>query len=412
MLDRVGRALINVVAGIAVVRHLGAGDFGVLSFAISLTGLFTVLAGLGLDDILVRDLADQKRAGGTWRAAWRLRLSAAMLAFFVTIGVACVWRPAEPRVWLITTIVAAGIVFTPAELVDFWFQAKARMKPPAIARQTALWTAAGVRLVLVAANAPLSAFALAAAAEAILVACSLGWLFRQEGWKPANEGGIENHTKRLLREGWPLLASGFLVTVTMQADRLLLGRLANDATVGCYAAAARLTEVLHALPLALGAAAMPRLVTLYREGDGAYWRVAQRIVFGAVLATTGCAAFFSFFSPSIVAFVFGSAYAESAAMLAVHVWTLVFVAMVTLRTRMLVIAAGTRWVLIMSLLTAVLNVAANLMLIPRLGGLGAALAAAGAWAFSAIVAPWLFPVTRRLTLHILRGAGPTGQPIR
>lgn len=412
MFDRAGRALINIVAGIAVARHLGPEDFGVLSFATALAGIFAVLAGLGLDDILVRDLADGPRAGGTWRAAWQLRLSAATLAFVAAVGMVYVWRPAEPRVWLITAIVAAGLVFTPADLVDFWFQARARMRPPAMARQLALWTAATGRLLLVAADAPLTAFSWAAAAEAALVAGALGWLFRQERWRPQEAAGAEDHGRRLLREGWPLLASGFFVMVTMQADRLLLGRLAGDAAVGIYAVAARLTEVLYALPLAFGAAVMPQLVALHRAGDSAYWSVARRTFVGAALAAVGCATFFSLFASGIVALVFGSGYAESAGVLAVHVWTLVFVTMVSLRTRLLVIAAGARWVLTMSSLTAALNLAANLVLIPRHGGLGAAWAAAGAWAFSAVVAPWLFPVTRHLTLHTLRGMGPVPPPTR
>lgn len=409
--DRAGRALINVVAGVAVARHLGPGDFGVLSFATSLAGLFAVVTGLGLDEILVRDLVDPARSGGTWRAAWRLRLGAAWLAFAGAIAVAILARPGEPRVWLIAGIVAGGMIFGPADLVDLWFQARSRMRPPAVARQVALWTAAALRLLLVALDAPLIAFAWAVLAEAAIVAGALGWLYRGEKEKPA-PGDAAGHGRRLLQEGWPLLASGFLVMMTMQSDRLLLGRIAGDAEVGLYAAAARLTEVLHALPLALGAAVMPRLVALHRADTAAYWQLARRTVLGAAAATFVAAAMLTLLAPWIIGIVFGRRYAGASDILAIHGWTLVFVTVVSLRTRLLVIAAGTGWVLIMSLLTAALNLVANLVLIPRYGGVGAAWAAASAWAFSALIVPCFFPVTRELMWQVLGGKGAAPRATR
>jgi len=39
-----------------VARYLGADRFGILSFVMSFTALFSAIGGLGLDDILVRQL--------------------------------------------------------------------------------------------------------------------------------------------------------------------------------------------------------------------------------------------------------------------------------------------------------------------------------------------------------------------
>ncbi len=410
MFDRLGRMIINFVVGVAVARHLGPADFGVLSYATASASIFAVFAGLGLDELLVRDLVRESEAGATWRAAWQLRLAAALVAFGGVVVMTVLGRPDAPQLWGVVAIVAVGLLFTPVDLVDSWFLAQSRMRPPAMARQAALWIAAAWRLVLVAVGAGLLAFAFAILIESALVGAALLWVLRRSKGPIPSTASVATERRRLLTEGWPLMVSGLLVTVTMQADRLLLGRFCGDMAVGTYAVAARLTEVCYALPLALGAAVMPRLAVLYREETAEYWRLARRAFFGLGLVGLVGSGLASALAAVLVPLIFGARYADSARILAVHVWVLAFVFMVSMRSRMLVIEAGTRWVLSMSLLTALLNVGTNILLIPRHGAMGAAVAAVAAWAFSALVAPWFFAATRRLNRNLLGLVAPAQRP--
>lgn len=402
LLDRVGRTLVALVASVAVVRHLGPADFGTLSYAVALVGIVTALAGLGLDDILVRDLTNPVRAAAAWRSAWSLRLGAAAVGYLATLGLIRLLRPDAPEVWAITAIVAAGLFFSPGDLVEFWFQSRQRMRPPALVRQAVMWAAAAWRLALVAGGATLPVFAWANVAEVAVLCVALLWLYRREQWRPEPARDLRGEAGRLLREGWPLALSGLLVVLTMQMDRLLLGRHAGDAAVGVYAAAARFTEVLYALPVALGAAVMPRLATLHREDPAGYRREARRVFWGVGAVGLVLSAVVSLLAPWFVPLVLGARYGEAARIFSAHVWALAGVCLVSLRSRFLVIEGGTRWIFSISLLTALFNFSANLLLIPRHGGLGAAWATVGAWVFSAAVAPWFFPATRTLTLNLLR----------
>jgi PST family polysaccharide transporter len=403
MFDRVGRMMINLVVGVAVARHLGPADFGVLSFATALTSIFAVLVGLGIDEILVRDLVRERQRSGAWKAAWQLRLAAAAVAYLGALLAACLWRGDSPRTWGVVAIVAAGLLFAPADLLDLWFQARGQMKPPAMARQLALWLAGAWRLVLVAIGAPLNAFALASVVEAAMVAIALTWAFRNKRDRSSPAAAASLERWRLLREGWPMLASGLLVTITMQADRLLLSRYGGDAVVGIYAVAARVTEVFYAVPLALGAAVMPQLAALRLKNEAGYWRLARQVFVGLGAAGIGCSALISGLAFYLVPLIFGERYTAAVHILAIHVWSLTFVFLVSLRSRLLVIEGGTRWVLVMSLLTALIDVAGNFVLIPRYGGVGAAWTTVIAWAFSALVAPWFFPMTREVTRKTVSG---------
>lgn len=61
--ERIVGMAISFFVGVYVARYLGPGNFGLLSYAGSFVGLFVVIATLGLDNIVIRELVkDEKRS--------------------------------------------------------------------------------------------------------------------------------------------------------------------------------------------------------------------------------------------------------------------------------------------------------------------------------------------------------------
>ncbi len=394
--ERGWRTLLGLFVNIAVARYLGPESFGLLSYALGFAAIFLSLGGLGIDDVLARELVRQRpRAAALFAAGLQLKMLGAIVAFLLLLTVSWWWRPpAGPEAWKIVVLAGMGLWFLPMDAVDIWFQAHERMRPPVLARQTGLLLASLLRLVLVGVGAPLWMFALAVAIEACLIALALGWVLLCEGGELDWKGARAISRGTLLAEGVPLLASGALVTIALQADRLLLPHLAGEAATGLYAAAARFTEVFYVLPVALGAVLLPRLMALKQEGEQEYWQTARRTTAGMLLAAVLLAAALSAGGRWGLPLLLGEKYRAAGAVLAVHSWALVFISIVSLRSRLLVIEERAHGVLIMSVGTAALSVGANLWLIPHAGARGAAWAAVLTWAVSALVLPWLLPSIR------------------
>jgi Membrane protein involved in the export of O-antigen and teichoic acid len=408
--DRLGRLGIGIVVSVMVARQLGPRDFGLLSFALSLTAICAGFAGLGLDDVLIRDFsADRKGSRGLLSKAMRLRLVGSAAGYSAAVAGAVWLQPESPDVWSVVAICAASLFFGPGELVEAWFQAAMNVRPVVGVRQIAFWTATGCRLWLLWQGATLKMLAMTYVVEAGVVGVGLITAFRLRSEDPeaANLHRRESAPwLRLIREGAPLMASGVLVLCAMQADRLLLARLSGDTAVGIYAAGVRFSEVFQIIPVALGAVVLPNLTALKGRDEREYWRRARQIFWLAGLAGAAIALPVSVTAALFIPRIFGADYADSAGVLAVHVWTLGFIFMVSLRSRFFLIAAATRWVLVLSVLTAGLNLAGNFLLVPRFGATGAAWSAVAAWAFSALVAPLLFAPTRRVMRHLFAGPLP------
>ena len=52
--EKILRMFVGLFVGVWVARYLGPEQFGLLSYAQSFVGLFTIIATLGLDDVVVR----------------------------------------------------------------------------------------------------------------------------------------------------------------------------------------------------------------------------------------------------------------------------------------------------------------------------------------------------------------------
>lgn len=402
--ERVLRAVIGLGVSVAVARHLGPQDFGTLSYAVAFTAIIGVLAGLGIDEILVQKMAAHPaKAADFLTGGWRLKRQAAWVAYGITLLAAWCWRPGETRAWGVVAIVAAGMLFSPADVIGLWFQSSERMRASVVAREIALLVSAALKMALVLAGASLWAFAAATAADLMLSAWALILVWRKERVSPrgASEQSIE---RELLARGWPLAVSGLLVMAVMQMDRLWLARVLGDTAAGVYSVAARVTEIFHAIPVTLGAALLPRLASLHARDPAACWRLARRATVGMLALTVGVAAVTSVSAGKVIPWLFGRHYEASAAVLTVHVWTLVLVGMVSLRSRLLIITGASRSVLLMSVATVALNSAGNVFFVPRFGPVGAAYSALLAWGASAGVLPWIFPSIRP-TLRAWCGLG-------
>ncbi|MDQ5981155.1 MAG: hypothetical protein QG602_4133, partial [Verrucomicrobiota bacterium] len=159
--ERGWRVVLGLVVNVAVARQLGPGDFGLLSYALSLAAIGWAVGGLGIDEVLARELVrDRARAPALLAAGLRLKAVGALVAFLGLLMITAWWSADGSRARTLVVLAGAGLFFLPLDAVDIWFQAREKMRPPVLARQGALLAAALLRLLLVWTAVPLWGFAL------------------------------------------------------------------------------------------------------------------------------------------------------------------------------------------------------------------------------------------------------------
>jgi O-antigen/teichoic acid export membrane protein len=390
--EKGARLVLNVGVGFWVARHLGPAQYGALNYGLAVVGLVSLLAELGLESVVRRDLIRSAAPEATLIAtAWGLRLAGGAAAYALLVG--GMWlgwaTPAERGLLAVLGLT----LFQPALMVtDLWFQARLRAKFSVQAQVAALTAGAAMRVALIVAGATLIGFAWAVVAEAAVAVALLAVLARREGlalragaFDPALAG-------RLLREVWPLMLSGFAVILYLRIDAIMLRAMVGDTAVGIYAAAIRFTEIWYFVPMALGSSLLPALLRARERGPEAYAaRLQAYYDLSAGLAYV-LSVPIALAAPWLIRLAYGPAFAGAAPVLALHVWSSVFVFLGVARGQFLVNESFTRFYLAATVAGAALNIGLNYWLIPRHGPWGAALAtlatqAVAAWASSFCFAP-------------------------
>ncbi len=373
--DRVLRMGASLVVGVWVARYLGVQQYGLFNYALAFVALFSPIFTLGLDDVVVRHLVRQSSnkeeiLGTTFWLKFLGGIASVLLAVSTMFFLG---EHETLKIWLVTILGIAGI-FRASDTIELWFQSQVQSKYTVIAKNTAFLLNTVIKIALILTKAPLLAFALVTLAEFAMSTIGLLIVYQVKGsslwlwrWSVAT-------AKTLLKESLPLIFSGFAIMIFMRIDQVMLGQMIGDSEVGVYSAAVRISEIWYFIPGAIVSSVAPAIYAAKEKSESLYY---QRI--GQLLSLMTCISLaialpMSFLSDKIIMVMFGSGYAEAGTILAVHIWTSLFVFM-GLATSPWFIAEGLNHVSLgKTLFGAILNIILNLLLIPKYAGLGAAIA--------------------------------------
>jgi O-antigen/teichoic acid export membrane protein len=352
-------------------RALMPEAFGVIGWGIAVIGYLGLLVNFGIDRHALRLISRDRDAirdiSGT---VLSLRLVLAAILYALWLGFIAV-LDRDPLVRMVFAVQGLGL-FVTAITLDFAFQAVERMGVNA-ARQIAasLLGLAGALLlvkgagdVALAAGVTVVATGLAALGAMAVFSTRFGTL--AIGWNPPR-------WRNMLRASAPVALAGILTTIYITADLVMLGFMADAQEVGLYSASARLSVMALVPASMVGAAFLPQLAAS-RDDQPRRARIAARhaapvLVVGAVIAALAVA-----YPGQLLGIVFGDAYLPATVTLG-----LLLAASAVSCLRLCHDAALLAWDfdrerLVTLGAAAALNIALNLVLIPRFGGYGAALA--------------------------------------
>jgi O-antigen/teichoic acid export membrane protein len=215
-------------------------------------------------------------------------------------------------------------------------------------------------------------------------------------------------SKKILQSAWPILFAGLFVAINTRVDQLILYRLKGDAEVGAYSAAVKFTELLSFIPVAFTTVIFPFMCDSYNSSKEKFVFVYRRSFKYMAIIIIPVAIGTSILAEPIVNLVYGTKFHGSATILAVLIWSQIFVFMGCVNGNMLIIMNLQKILFSLTLVAAVTNILLNLWLIPTYSGLGAAIATVISYGCVGILIQGTLRQTRPIMLDYL---GATIKPI-
>ena len=395
--DRILRLGMGLVVAIWIARYLGPEQFGTYSYALALVALFSVVAALGLDGPLVRDIVRSPASRGEiLGTAFILKVIGGVLAFLLAVMTVTALRPDDTLVRWLVAIIAASVVFRSFDVIDLWFLSQTRSKYAVMAKSAAFTTVVVIKVGLILGGAPLIAFAWAGFAEVILAAIALMIAYRTDGQHLVKWGMRFARAKILIRDSYPLILSGLAVMVYMKIDQIMIGSMIGDEAVGVYSAAVHVSEVWYFVPTAIVSSLFPAIVRMRQRSDKAYLDRFQKLYDLMTWLAIAIALPITFLGGHIIIYLFGETYVEAGTVLAVHIWAAVFVFLGVASGKWYLAENMTHILFKRALTGGVINVVLNIIFIPTFGIVGAATATLISQASAAYFYDIFNPVTRNM----------------
>ena len=372
--ERVLRMVVSLFVGIYVARYLGPERFGLLSYTLSFVWLFSSLASVGLDEILVRELvkSPEQRNNLLGTVFW-LKVCGT-LVMGTTIALVLKYTVEDQQTYWMIALIALGFLFQVTNVVDFYFQSQVQSKFAVRAQVIQLILTSLFKIYLVWNQAELIWFAFALMLDQAVVAVlfllvyhwKIGWFpFFSFRWKQA---------KKLMRDAWPIIFAGMVVSFYMRIDQVMLKEMLDAKAVGVYAAAVKLCEAWYFLPTALIASIFPAVIKAKIKSKTLYDKRVQNLYDLMVWSSIAVALPTTLLADWVILILYGIDFQEAADVLRIYIWAGVFVTLGIANSKWLIAENLQRYLFIRTILGALLNVGLNLWLIPIYGIKGAAIA--------------------------------------
>lgn len=403
-LEKILRMVIGLFVGLWIARYLGPDRFGLFSYAQSFVALFAAIAALGLDRILVRELVNQEnRRDELIGTAFWLRFMGAIGVILVLV-IAVRFTSNDQHTNVIVFIIASATIFQSFNVIDFYFQSRVLSQYVVYANVTSLLISSLIKVTLIFFEAPLIAFAYVVLFDSFVLATGFVYFYVTHTPK----GYIQSlkfsrvTAVTLLRDSWPLLLSGMVISIYMKIDQVMIKEMMSSEAVGLYAAAVRISELWYFIPMVIASSLFPALISAKQQSEKLYYMRLQSLFNIMVWLAIVIAVPMTFLSDWVVEFLFGEQYYGAGSVLAVHIWAGIAVGFGVIWSYWVIIENKQHLVIIFHVLSMVLNVLLNFYLIPRLGILGAGIATAVASLVSQFVG--LLVYKRNIALKFLTKA--------
>jgi O-antigen/teichoic acid export membrane protein len=253
--------------------------------------------------------------------------------------------------------------------------------------------AALLKVILVLSQSTLIYFVIVYAVESIILSVGYITVYKINNLSFTNWYFNKQTTQRLIKDAWPLILSGIVISIYMKIDQVMIKNMLNSTEVGYYAATVKLSEAWYFIPMAICASLVPAVINAKQIGETIYLNRIQKLYDLLASISITIALPVTFLSEFIITMIYGIKYLPSASVLTLYIWAGVPVFLGVASSQYLINENLTKLAFYRTFIGMILNVILNLFLIPAYGINGAAIATLVSYSFS-VFSIGLFKNTR------------------
>ena len=303
-------------------RYLGASDFGIISFATAITGLFCILTDFGIATLTTREVARDysktyKYLGNT--GSMKIVLSLITIILLIIFVELCNYQETTRIVVYIMGV--ASIITAISGVFTSMFRAYEEMEYQSISEiLSAVSLFIGILLCIY------LKYNIIAVAAVYLIANSLVLLYNfivcSKKYGLIHLQWDTNFLKKLIYNSFPLAITSIFALIAFKINTVLLNTMLTSAATGWYTAAFNLMQALIFIPTVYSTAILPvfskLFVTSQEKLKSSYEKSLKYLAILSVPIAFGT----TVLAEKIILFMYGVGYIEAVPVLRTVIWAL------------------------------------------------------------------------------------------
>ena len=373
-LGKVVNIVIGILVGVLIARYLGPTDFGLMNYVISYISLFSVFSNFGMESIEIRELAkDNLMKNKILGTAFCIRLVLSFITIIAVFITSYIFE-ASTNTKLLIWIYSISLIFGSFEVIRNYFTSIVLNEYVVKTEISRNVIGAFIKIALLYFHAPLFWFIIALTFDFLLVASGYVLSYRTKidkikAW--TFDSGI---AKMLLKESFPLLLSGTAIIIYQKIDQIMISNMIDNASVGQFAIASKITELAIFIPMVVGQTITPVLVKARMDNIELYYKKRQQFMDIIVWSGIGMSFLMSVFAYPAIKILYGNKYLDAIPVLQIMAWKTLFVALFSASGQIIIIENNQKYAVFRNIIGCIVCIVLNFIFIPVWGIIGSAIA--------------------------------------
>ena len=402
---KIVQSLLGLVVTMLSARYLGPSGYGLINYASSIVAFVAPVMQLGLNGILVQEIVnDPEKEGETLGTALAMTFVSSFFCILGVLAFVSIANHHEPTTIIVCALYSVLLIFQALEMIQYWFQAKLKSKYTSIVMLIAYVAMSVYKIVLLATGSDIYWFALSNALDYMIIAFSLLVIYKKIGERKLSFSWQK--ARSMFAKSKHYIFSNLMITIFAQTDRIMIKLMMDDASVGYYSAAVACAGMTGFVFSAIIDSARPSIFESKKVNEQAFEKNMSRLYCVIIYFSLLQCVAITLFSPLIVNILYGSKYSPTIDALRLIVWYTTFAYLGAVRNIWILAENKQKYLWILNLSGAVVNIILNAIFIPVWGIMGAAFASLITQIFTNIIMNILIRPIKRNNVLMLKGLNP------
>ncbi|MCL4399797.1 oligosaccharide flippase family protein [Patescibacteria group bacterium] len=369
--------IIHAVLIIVAARILHADGYGVLAYALSFAGFFTIFSDIGLSSLLTREMAKRKDEEAIPYLATTFYLKLVLIT--LSIVFTAVVGPYFTKIEAVKSIIPIIAFLTAFDsMSNFFFSVTRAYNKMEIESRFVIFTEVMVTsLSLIALLIhPTPGFMAFGYTLGSGIGCLAIGIKIRKIWMPAIKHSFDKKLiKEIVSSAWPFAIMGLLGSFMINIDSLIIGWFRNAYELGLYAAAQKPVQLIYILPSLMSVSLFPLVSKMVHEKrNGDVEKITNQLFRSVLLIALPMTLGGIILGHEFISLVFGSSYLPATLTFQLLLLTLIPVFAGIIIGNVVFAYNQQKIFLRTTLIGAILNTGLDFLLIPTYGIPGSAVA--------------------------------------